>query len=460
MKFVTKQLSGWGRINPVETKVYYPATQMEIHQIFQLTNESFIARGLGRSYGDAAVSKSITMDLTEYNFFQKWDSEKGIIRVTSGVTLRQILDFVIPQGWFLAVTPGTQECTVGGCIAADVHGKNHHVSGAFSKYVRRLELLCSDGSNYTCSLEENSDLFFATIGGMGFTGIILNAELQLIPIETMYITERRKRVHSWEECVAEFQDEDFKEPYAVAWIDATSTKGKGEIWYGKHSTKDELPKFVQPIHLKNNQKAITVPDVFQTSLIHQKTVQWFNRLKWANTTKQIQKSIVPYWKFFYPLDRLREWYRLYGRDGFIQYQYVVPYDTPPDFHREIIGKCLQENQVVSLCVFKRMGKGYQEEMASMSENSAKYLPTLSFPRSGWTVALDFPMKTGLLSLLHQLDQMVIDAGGRVYLAKDARLSATAFRQMYPQITIWKNVCRKYNPEIRFVSELSKRLELC
>ncbi|MCX7835861.1 MAG: FAD-binding oxidoreductase [bacterium] len=459
VKIVHQLLSGWGRVNPRDSRVCYPTTPFEIEKVLGGTNEPIIARGLGRSYGDAAVSDAITVNLSTFNFFQSWNPQHGIIRVSAGTSLKQILDFVVPQGWFLPVTPGTQYCTVGGCVAADVHGKNHHIQGSFSKFVHSFDLMCSGGSLLTCNLQTNSDLFFATLGGMGLTGVIVWVELQLTPVQTIYITERKRRIQSWEECIEAFQEDNPNEPYAVAWVDATTSIGKGELWYGRHTNEDELPKLVKPYPKKKSKEPWTVPNLFQNSLVNRRTITLFNRLKYLNSPKRSQTTVVPYWEFFYPLDRLLEWNRLYGKSGFIQYQYVVPFETNPTFHRQIVELCLQNGQIPSLAVFKRMGKGIQEELPTY-DHSLKYLPTLSFPKQGWTLALDFPMTNGLLPLLSRLDQMVIEAGGRVYLAKDVRLSPETFRKMYPELSIWKNVCRKYNDEIRFQSSLSKRLQIC
>lgn len=460
MKPIRKKLYGWGRWNGVDSEVIYPRSLSEIKSNFDSTNLPLIARGLGRSYGDASLTEGLTMDMTELHHFIAFDREHGKIKVQAGISLQQILDVIVPEGWFLPVTPGTQYCTIGGCIASDVHGKNHHLHGSFSNFVHQFEILTRDGEVMHCSANENPELFLATCGGMGLTGIILTVELTLLPIETAYITERRKRVRSWESLMDELKENSPEEPYAVAWVDASTPKGRGELWLGKHTPKRDLPKWESPFRHVYIEKSKTVPDWIHKSIVNKTTISLFNGVKYHTTTSRFRSSVVPYHSFFYPLDRWLEWNRLYGSNGFVQYQYVVPLDTPASFHRQVIQTCIDHRQIPSLTVFKKLGKCHQDKQTVDESGYLPLLPTISFPKEGWTLALDFPMKEGLLPLLDKLDSLVIDRKGAVYLSKDARLSPQAFRLMYPQYSLWRAVCKKYNEESRFQSILTRRLELC
>ncbi|BAW80571.1 FAD linked oxidase domain-containing protein [Candidatus Nitrosoglobus terrae] len=411
---------------------------------------SLICRGQGRSYGDAAISSQGQVMLSErLNRFLAFDDSTGILTAEAGATLAEILETFVPRGWFPAVTPGTQYVSIGGAIAADVHGKNHHHAGTLGVHVTELELMLADGHRQRCSPEKNESLFWATLGGMGLTGIITEASFRLIPIETAAIMAEHNPASDLEVTFKWLEDTDYDDQYTVAWIDCASARrhfGRSIVMKGHHARRDELPDdwkdpfFVPPLCSKS------IPFNFPSFVLNRFTMAVFNERYYRHQGRKKGSFITDYASFFYPLDALAHWNRLYGRRGFLQYQVAIPDPYAHEGIRRLLEHLINSRQGAFLAVLKRFG----------SANAG----LLSFPVAGYTLALDLPM-TGkkVLNLLQQLDELVIKYGGRVYLAKDACLSPESLRAMYPRLEEWQRIKQVVDPERRFQSDLSRRLQL-
>jgi len=366
----------------------------------------------------------------------------------AGVTLEEIISVALSHGWFLPVTPGTQYPTIGGCFAADVHGKNHHNAGTISKHIHWFDLLCADGRIIRCSKSENSELFWATAGGMGLTGIILRLELQLTKVSSAYMYTKRIRVANLKEMMDTLTAVDTDWPYTVAWVDCMASGdslGRGEIILGRHAEQEELPqtKRSNPYAIDIKPK-ITLPPI-PVSLVNRLSGKLFNECIFlSHGSKKEKTAIESYATYFYPLDVVNKWNRLYGKYGLVQFQYVVPLDVGYAVTRQTLDYCVKKGYPSTLSVFKRFGEASR---------------FLSFPKPGWTIALDFPARPGLFEILDYLDELVVDAGGREYLAKDSRMTRKIFEHMYPEWDAWKKVRNIYDPDRIFSSDLAKRLAL-
>lgn len=443
-------LCGWGRYPVIKSYLQRPEKISSLIKILCESGEtSVLARGLGRSYGDAALNAKGNTILTErLNRMLAFDEQTGILRCEAGVTMKEILETFVRRGWFPAVIPGTKFVTVGGAIAFDVHGKNHHLDGAFSRHLHSLKLLLASGEAVECSRERNSDLFWATVGGMGLTGIITEAEFTLRRIPTAYIKTHNIKAKNLDEAFALFEQFEPQYQYSVAWIDCLASGkslGRSVLMFGNHATLGELSLKQQanPLEIKSK-GSFKVPFDLPAGLLNRYTMSAFNALYSAKQGSREVRSVSDYDSFFYPLDFLWDWNRLYGKRGFIQYQCVLPTEVSREALTRILQLCSQKGWGSFLAVLKRLGPedGW-----------------LSFPTEGYTLALDMPVKPGLDRFLYQLDELVIQYGGRVYLAKDARLSAEAFRAMYPKFPQWLEVKSKIDPENRFSSALSERLQI-
>ena len=392
--------------------------------------------GNGRSYGDVCLNDGGALLLTRgLDRFIAFDPTTGVLRAQAGVLLAEILALIVPQGWFLSVTPGTQFVTLGGAIANDVHGKNHHVAGSFGCHVRAFELLRSDGNHLLCTPEQNTEWFQATVGGLGLTGLIAWVEIQLQRIANPWIVAENRRFASLNEFLALDAEYEARYPYIVSWIDCAATGralGRGIYMAGMHAPPGLL-KTPPP-----QRRGLTVPFMPPISLVNRLSVAAFNRLYYY--LPRPARGLVPYPPFFYPLDNLREWNRLYGRPGFFQYQCVIPPAHAREALREILARIAASGQGSMLAVLKRFGDKTSGGL-------------LSFPRPGVTLALDFPNRgQSTLDLLERLDEVTRQAGGAVYPAKDARMSGDSFRRYYPQ---WAEFSRYIDP--RFSSSFWRRV---
>lgn len=421
-------ISGWGRFPQGKARVQTVTNSADM----VVEDGPLIGRGFGRSYGDAAWNDhGRVLDFTLMNKVRIFDREEGKITCEAGISLDEILKVVIPAGFFLPVTPGTRQVSIGGAVAFDVHGKNHHCEGSFGDYVESIMLRLDPNRVVTCSRTENRELFLATLGGAGLTGLIETVTLRLKRIDSTWIDYLGIPFSSFEtgiELLEKYSDV----TYTVAWMDCYVKKGSGILMLGEHSrTRKELRYFPKP--------SVSLPVALPVSTVTDITVGLFNRI-YARIQKRGEK-LVDYDSFFYPLDRVKNWNMVYGPQGFIQYQFV---SQRPGLLAEVIEKVYRCDEAVpSLVVLKTMGPGSGG--------------LLSFPMEGYTLALDFPVRPGLFSLLDELDEMVAAEGGRVYLAKDARMKPDPFRAMYTSLDEFQQVLEKYGIRGKYESRLSRRL---
>lgn len=426
------ELSGWGRFPVAEGLAERPERIRTLEQVASSGN--VIARGLGRSYGDAAfTSQGTTILMERLNRMLAFDEGTGVLTCEAGVSLDDIISTLAPRGFFPPVVPGTRFVTVGGAIACDIHGKNHHRDGAFSRHVLSLRLLTAAGSVMECSRERNSEAFWATIGGMGLTGIIVDATFRLKKIKGSLVMDQR-RARNLDEALKLFE-EDEKYEYTVAWIDCLAK--------GKHLGRSVLMRASEgpPFRFHERSKQLFSLPKFTPNVLTKPFVRSFNAAYYASHRDFSGKH--PDWNsFFFPLDAVANCNRAYGSRGFIQYQFVVP-ESRPDAIRAAIEEM---NAASFLAVLKRFGEGEAGQR-------------LSFPMRGYTLAVDFPATEEVFAMCKRLDELVIGAGGRVYLAKDSRLSADALREMYPSLKQWSDTRSALDPERRFASDMAKRLEL-
>ncbi len=438
-------ISGWGRAMPAACAVETPES---LDAVRDLSNQSgeLIARGLGRSYGDAAqLSGSTVIDMTRLNRILDFNEQTGVVDVEAGVSIDHLIRTCAGRGWFVHVTPGTRYVTVGGAIASDVHGKSHHVDGSFGAHVIDLTLLTADGSVRTVSATSDADIFNATVGGMGLTGIVLSARLALRPIETTQMLSTTERSAELDTLMARMTELDQTSRYTVAWID-TVAKGKkfgrGLITFGDHATVGDLPVGADPqeLHLPH---VASVPLDLPTRTLNRASVRAFNTVWFNKAPKTARPALTNFADFFHPLDMLGDWNRIYGRTGFLQYQFVVP-DSASQLIATGIEAINNTGAPAFLSVLKRFGpqgSGF-----------------LSFPSPGWTLALDIPARLSQLGpVLDDLDEQIAAAGGRVYLSKDSRLRPEVLASMYPRLDQFRQVRAQLDPNQKFRSDLSNRI---
>ncbi len=442
MATLAMPLSGWGRY-PVQTcELERPERYTGLHS----DAACVIARGQGRSYGDAALNENGRVLLTErVNRLLDFDAEQGILRAEAGVTLAEILDVIVPRGWFLPVTPGTKFVSLGGCVAADVHGKNHHHNGSFGDHVLAIEIILADGSRVVCSPSESSELFWATVGGMGLTGIIGEVTLKLIPIQNASMIVRHHSADNLDQLFQLLQNSTTDDRYTVAWIDSMASGnrlGRGIAMCGHHAAAEELPADLQ--NTGQAKSSHSIPFNFPAFALNTLSIGVFNALYYGREGGKREPFLSGYDPYFYPLDTIGHWNRMYGKRGFVQYQCVIPDATAFDGIKALLQELSGSRRPSFLAVLKRLG--------------AQGRGLLSFPMAGYTLALDMPIRDeGLFVLLDKLDQVVMQGGGRVYLAKDARLSDESFRAMYPRYEEWLKIKHAVDPENKFSSSLSRRL---
>ena len=431
------EICGWGRNLKVQAKILRPKTVNSIRS-FITTNKKIIARGLGRSYGDSA-NNNIVIDTTILNKIIKFDEKRGLITCESGVSINSINELIVTKGWFMPVTPGTSYVTVGGAIASDIHGKNHHLDGTLTKYILSADIMLSDGEIISMSDNNNVDLFKATCGGMGLTGIIISATIKLKSINSTFIKNTILKTKCLEETIEQLEY-NFSSPYSVAWLDCLTRPnnfGKSLIFLGEHLKKNYLEKkFIKPFY---------IPTKFCSFFLNKNVVKVFNKIQYLKyfKNKTIYNSHLV--KYFYPLDSILNWNLLYGKDGFIQYQFVIPKKNCIKVLKEILNTILIYNQNPFLAVLKVLGP----------ENK-NYL---TFPSEGYTLALDFKFNYDLLKLIRLLDKKIIHNGGRIYLAKDSLMSKNTFKLCYPKWDKFQQIRAKYKAINKFSSNQSRRLGL-
>lgn len=439
-----KPIANWGNYPVIESDEKSFVFTEQLKKIID-TDSSFIARGNGRCYGDASLSEN-TISTLKYDKILSFDTESGVFECQSGITLDQILAVVIPKGWFLPVTPGTKFITIGGAVGSDVHGKNHHVDGSISNHIVEMDMMLGSGEIITCSKTLHQDLFEATCGGMGLTGVIVSVKFGLKKIETSYIRQKQIKAENLQELIALFDDYS-SYTYSVAWIDCLKKGkqfGRSILMLGEHAAVNELADEQKKAPLKlPAKKQITFPFNLPSFVLNQFSVKAFNFLYYhKNFTREID-NIVSYEPFFYPLDAVLHWNRMYGKNGFVQYQFVLPLDAKQGLI-EILNRISDEGLGSFLAVLKVFGK--QESM-------------ISFPKEGYTLALDFPVKKGLLEFLDELDEVVLKYNGRLYMSKDARMKPEMLTGGYPDLPKFKSIIKKYNPHGKVRSVQSDRLRL-
>jgi len=428
-------LLSWGMYPRVQNTVYKFENEETLKQVINEHNE-LIPYGNGRSYGDSAISTNI-INVKPKNYFIDFNEKNGLLHIQAGVLLSEILESFVPRGWFLKVTPGTKLITVGGAIASDVHGKNHHVEGCFSECVKEFEIMLADGNVVTCAKESTPDLFKATCGGMGLTGVILNAKIYLKKINSQYIDQTTIKTNNLKETFEAFEEHSDK-PYSVAWIDCLAKDkniGKCLLMVGDFRDDGKLDYKLKP--QKN------IPFNFPSFTLNNWSVRAFNWLYYSKAKNGVSQQRVDIDTFFYPLDAIGHWNRIYGKQGFTQYQFILPKKTSYEGLKEILTVISKSGKGSFLAVLKLYGKA--------NDN------WLSFPIEGYSLALDFKIEKGLFALLDKLDEIVVKHQGRIYLTKDVRVSKETFEQGYPQIETFRQYRKEKKMDTKFQSLQSKRV---
>jgi decaprenylphospho-beta-D-ribofuranose 2-oxidase len=433
-----EKLSGWGRVPTVS------AHQILSEDLASITTDVPLSRGLGRSYGDASlpaqgdarVAGSILADR-----ILSFDPDSGILRAEAGLSLREIVRLFLVRGFFTPVSPGTQFVTLGGMVAADIHGKGHHRDGCFGQHVTSLRVRVADGRIIDCSPTKERDLFRATIGGMGLTGHILEVAVRLKRIPSPWIYFESVRVPDIDAYIAALKESSSTWPQTVGFIDCTKGGrhlGRGILIKGRWAEPSEAPPFPPPAKREGN-----VPFDLPSGLINRLSIRVFNALTYWKHYAPVRKGIIHPESYFYPLDKLLHWNRAYGRRGLTQYQCLLPNEAGPDVARRFL-KLMQAHHAASpVCVIK--------------DHGPQGIGLLSFPRPGISIAVDFPVTDRTQALIDALNEFVIREGGRVYLAKDAFTRAAHFRAMEPRLAEWEAIRRRWDPERKFRSRQSVRV---
>ena len=435
------ELAGWGGYPRVRSTVWKPVAASELETPF---SETVIVRGQGRSYGDAALSRTGVVVLSEKLNRQLLLDDSGAVSAEAGTTIDQVIKRVVPQGWFPTVVPGTKFVSLGGCLAADVHGKNHHRVGSFAEHVLNFELLLANQEPLQCSVNENPEVFWATAGGMGLTGIITQLTLQLIPIESPYLIVQHHQSADLEKSMRSLSDPELDDEYSVVWLDCLARGrklGRSVLIRGRHAKVDEVSRDSTTQKGRQFDLKFHLP----SSILNPRVVATLNDIYYRYQGSRKHPFTQHYDDFFFPLDRIGNWPRMYGRRGFVQYQCVFPLSESEKGIQRLLEELSASGRASFLSVLKRFRPANQG--------------LLSFPSAGYTLTLDFPMSQDLLPFLNRLDQIVLKSGGRVYLAKDARLSAETFKLMYPRLEEWCGIKARLDPRNSFQSDLSRRLEI-
>ncbi|MDK8535774.1 FAD-binding oxidoreductase [Corynebacterium propinquum] len=461
-------LHGWGRTAPTRAQVLSTEDlDTIVDAVEQVADDNadkpdhlkrgVIARGMGRSYGDPAQNAGgMVIDMQRFNKIHSIDPDTALVVVDGGVTLDQLMKAALPYGLWVPVLPGTRQVTIGGAIGPDIHGKNHHSAGSFGNHVESMELLVASGKILTLKPEGSEDdpdgeLFWATVGGMGLTGIIVQATIRMTKTETAFFIADGDLTSNFDETIEFHADgSEHNYTYSSAWFDAISPEpklGRAAISRGSLATLDQLkelsPKLAKDPLKFSAPQLVTVPDIFPNFTMNKLTMKAVGQAWWLKSG-EYRDQVQNLTQFYQPLDLIGEWNRGYGSRGFLQYQFVVPREATSEL-KSIVRSIQASGHYSALNVFKLFGEG----------NRAP----LSFPMPGWNICVDFPIKPGLGHFLDELDKRVLDFGGRLYLAKESRTSAEKFHQMYPQMQSWLDTRNEIDPTGVFASDMSRRLEL-
>jgi len=463
-----RKLTGWGRTAPSTAEVLSTSDVTAIANAVRAVAEQndgkpshlkrgIIPRGMGRSYGDPAQNAGgLVVDMQPLNKIRSIDPDSAIVDVDGGVTLDQLMKAALPYGLWVPVLPGTRQVTIGGAIGPDIHGKNHHSAGSFGNHVASMELLVADGRILHLEPEGSDDdpsgeLFWATVGGMGLTGIVVRAKIRMTKTETAYFIADGDLTADLDETVAFHSDgSEHNYTYSSAWFDAISPEpklGRAAISRGSLATLAQLeelaPKLAKDPLKFNAPQLVTVPDIFPSFTMNKLSMVAIGELWWLKSGRY-KNQVQNLTQFYQPLDLIGEWNRGYGSKGFLQYQFVVPMDAVEPF-KDIVRDIQKSGHYSALNVFKLFGEGNRGH--------------LSYPMPGWNVCVDFPIKRGLGPFLDELDKRVLEFGGRLYLAKESRTSAENFHAMYPEMGEWLRIRNDIDPTGVFESDMSRRLEL-
>ena len=422
------KISGWGRFPIVD------ASAVRIERAY--SDHTFIPNGNFRSYGDAALAPCF-VNMRKHNKMIAFDPESGLLTCESGVLLSEIVERFVPDGWYLAVVPGTKYITVGGAVAADVHGKNHHVAGCFSEWVISLKMMLPSGEEIYCSAGENQKLFRGTCGGMGLTGIILEATIRLKKISSRWVTQKTIKTYSLQETFAAFEACNDVQ-YSVAWIDSMAkgeNLGRSILMVGDFDTDGDLNYRAK--------SAVRVPFNFPSFALNKFTIKVFNFLYFAKTKHGESDQKVELDQFFHPLDRIANWNRIYGKSGFVQFQFILPKKVSFLGLTTVLSRLERSGFASFLSVLKLYGP-----------QNKNYL---SFPMEGYSLAMDFKVQPGLVEVLSELTDLVCEMGGRIYLAKDALMTSAQFEMSYANANSFRELRKRFGVEKVVNSELSKRL---
>jgi FAD/FMN-containing dehydrogenase len=438
-------LSGWGRQPRVDCRIDRVGSLADLLALDRHTSR--IARGSGRAYGDSALNRDQTLDMRGLSRLLAFDPTSGQVVAQAGVTLSELIDVFLPRGWFPAVTPGTRHVTIGGAIASDVHGKNHHKHGGFGNFVDWVELLGADGKVRRIDAAKDAELFAWTRGGMGLTGVILRAGLRLVPVETGWIRQRQVPAPNLAHAMEIFERSQ-EATYSVAWIDCLAggnAAGRSLVMLGEHAVLSELGADERADPFVRRQRAVRkVPFDFPALVLNPLSVRAFNSLYYANGLRHAGDRLVDYERFFYPLDALHDWNRIYGRPGFAQFQCVLPLAASTAGLSALLAMVRRKGEGSFLAVLKRMGA--QEGR-------------FSFPMEGYTLALDFPVRRSTRATFAELERITIDHGGRFYLAKDSFLTAETLRAADTRTHDFVAMRNATGAAGRFASLQSERLQL-
>jgi len=447
-----QRLSGWGRTAWTVSETVHPSTEADLRSVLgDATDRGVIARGLGRSYGAAAQNAGgqvLMMAGSPVGSGFALDESTGVLTAPAGMSLDDILKHSVPRGWFVPVTPGTRFVTIGGAIGSDIHGKNHHLDGSFGQHVLSLRLMLASGEVVSLSPTDRPLWFWATVGGMGLTGVVLDATIQMLRIETSRVRVETERLPDFDSVVAAMSTDgdDDTYRYSVSWVDLVATgksMGRGVLTRGDHAKASEVDG--KDILAYDPKVRLAAPGWAPNQLLNKLSIKAFNELWYRKAPSKRHVGIESIPAFFHPLDGVRKWNSLYGTQGFIQYQFIVPL-SEVEVMRKVIETFAGQGVASFLAVLKRMGP----------QNSAP----MSFPTEGWTLTLDMAAGIrGLPELLSRVDSMVLDAGGRHYLAKDSHVSPVAVRRGYARFRDWQDVRHEMDPTMVWNSDLARRLGL-